>query len=101
MKIFNIASKQSGMLLWKQGCHGNDDWRVTEETTVAMETASQWAIFEASEKKHAPSLIIVYVCRKKKKAPWLFSARVSCIDNENDSRLVPAFTRRRLRIKIA
>lgn len=67
MKIFNIASKQSGMLLWKQGCHGNDDWRVTEETTVAMETASQWAIFEASEKKHAPSLIIVYVCRKKKK----------------------------------
>lgn len=66
MKIFNIASKQSGRLLWKQECHGNGDWGgVTEETTVAMETASQWAIFEASEKRHAPSLITVCVRKKK------------------------------------
>lgn len=34
---------------------------VTEETTVAMETASQRAIFEASKEKHAPSLISVCV----------------------------------------
>lgn len=26
IKIFNIASKQSGRLLWKQRCHGNGDW---------------------------------------------------------------------------
>lgn len=38
---------------------------VTEVTTVAMETASQWAIFEASEKRHAPSLITVCVRKKK------------------------------------
>lgn len=73
---------------------------VTEVTTVAMETASQWAIFEASEKRHAPSLITVCV-RKKKKAQCFFAARVSCIDNESWSRLAPVFTCRRLTIKIA
>lgn len=34
---------------------------VTAETTVAMETASQRDIFEASKEKHAPSLISVCV----------------------------------------
>lgn len=72
---------------------------VTEVTTVAMETASQWAIFEASEKRHAPSLITV--CVRKKKAQCFFAARVSCIDNESWSRLAPVFTCRRLTIKIA
>lgn len=48
---------------------------VTEVTTVAMETASQWAIFEASEKRHAPSLITVCV-RKKKSSVFL---RCTCV----------------------
>ncbi|KAF3696934.1 hypothetical protein EXN66_Car012613 [Channa argus] len=34
---------------------------VTEETTVAMETTSQRAIFETSKEMHAPSLIAVCV----------------------------------------
>lgn len=39
---------------------------VTEETTVAMETASQRAIFEASKEKHSPSLIAVCVRERER-----------------------------------
>lgn len=53
---------------------------VTEETTVAMETASQRAIFEASKEKHTPSLI--GVCVRKRALCVSPLARVSCTVNE-------------------
>lgn len=56
---------------------------VTEETTVAMETASQRAIFEASKEKHAPSLISV--CVRGRGAACLLLSHVSCTDNETQT----------------
>lgn len=55
-----------------EGYCGNRDamatvTRVTEETTVAMETVSQRAIFEASRHEHASSLIAVCVCDERKR----------------------------------
>lgn len=55
---------------------------VTAETTVAMETASQRDIFEASKEKHAPSLIPA--CVREQSCVFLLS-RVSCTDNETQT----------------
>lgn len=99
IKIFNIASKQSGRLLWKQRCHGNGDW----------------GGYRGNDRRHGDCITVGYIrgIRKEtrsifdhclcaqKKAQCFFAARVSCIDNENWSRLAPVFTCRRLTIKIA
>lgn len=55
-----VKLEPSGWLLWKQGCH--DNW-VSQETYVAMETASLGSELVTSDEKQVQQFNLLLACR--------------------------------------